>query len=284
MPRDDDDDDRPRRRSRDEDDYDDDDDFEDHRSRRTKRSGISGWTIGIIIGAVFALGLCIIAVPVMLLLPAVSKVREASTRAQDANNLKQIGIAFHNSADATGLKLYGPFAHDERTGLIFPQNSFRVSLLPYLEQQNLHSQFDLNQAWDSPRNKPFSSTIVKQYHLPGQESTNTPYRIFVGAGPDQPLFNADGKPAKFTDVADGLSNTILAVHATEHVPWAKPQEFTYSANQPLPPMGEPGDPGYNVIMADGSIRYIKRTASEPALRALITRSGGERVGIDDVLD
>lgn len=284
MPRDDDDyddDDRPRRRSRDDDDdYDDD----DTPRRGRKRSGTSGWTIGIIIGAVFALGLCIIAVPVMLLLPAVSKVREASTRAQGANNLKQIGIAFHNSADVSGKGFYGPFAHDERTGLIFPQNSFRVSLLPYLEQQNLHSQFDLNQAWDSPRNKPFSDTIVKQYHLPGQEGTNTPYRIFVGAGPDQPLFNADGKPTKLTDVSDGLSNTILAVHATEHVPWAKPQEFTYSANQPLPPMGEPGDPGYNVIMADGSIRYIKRTASEAPIRALITRSGGERVGIDDVLD
>src|SRR5205814_1952871 len=98
-------------------------------------------------------GLPVAAIMVGLLLPAVQKVRGAAERVKDQNNLKLIGLGMHNVNDAAGRGFYAPFAHDEKTGQLYTGNSFRVSLLPYVEQDGVYRQFDLSQPWDSPRNR-----------------------------------------------------------------------------------------------------------------------------------
>jgi prepilin-type N-terminal cleavage/methylation domain-containing protein len=71
--------------------------------------------------------IAIIAVLIGLLLPAVQKVREAASRAQCINNLKQLGLALHNYADANTR------FPDERTGA-----SYYTVTLPYIEQEALY--------------------------------------------------------------------------------------------------------------------------------------------------
>lgn len=264
----DDDDDRPRRRRRDEDD-------DDDRPRRRKKQGMSGTTIALIVGGVVVLGLCVVAVPVALLLPAVQKVRGAAARAKETNNLKQIGLGMHQTADE-GRGFYAPYAHDPKTGGLYRGNSFRVSLLPYVEQDAVYRQFDLTQSWDSPRNRAGSDTLIPTYQSPldgPPGTTTTPFRAFVGGGA---LFNEDGSAVRLTEVTDGTSNTIMLVHAADQVPWAKPQELPYGPGIPLPALGhKSGTGGFNALFADGSVRFLKTPAPEPTLRALITRSGGE---------
>jgi prepilin-type N-terminal cleavage/methylation domain-containing protein len=86
--------------------------------------------------------IAIIAVLIGLLLPAVQKVREAASRIKCANNLKQVALACHSYHDAQGAfptnTLFKP-ATDPNA----PNWSFLARLLPYVEQQNLHTQANI---------------------------------------------------------------------------------------------------------------------------------------------
>jgi prepilin-type processing-associated H-X9-DG protein len=83
--------------------------------------------------------IAIIAILIGLLLPAVQKVREAASRTQCINNLKQLGLAMHSCHDAVGTFPYedGP---NGLTATTAP--SIYVQILPYIEQNNLYSQMN----------------------------------------------------------------------------------------------------------------------------------------------
>ena len=222
--------------------------------------------VGVVV-AVLAAMLC-------LLLPAVNSLRRHAKRGSDANNLKQLALAAENY-DAANEKLIGPYAQAS-PGVLNTEMSFRASLLPYIEADPLYRRVDLSQPWDSVHNAPATSTPLRYFQSPDTPDAtkpDTPYRVFYGGGA---LFAADGMPVKLKDIPDGASNTILFVHATETVPWAKPQEFPYTATTPLPPLGSPGlgGGGFNAAMADGSVRFFKATIPDADLRGLIEKADG----------
>ena len=93
--------------------------------------------------------IAIIAVLVSLLLPAVQQAREAARRSQCRNNLKQIGIALHNYADAFGTFPPGRIVNPvSGQGHCF---SAYAHLLPYIEQQALYDMIDWNANPDAAR-------------------------------------------------------------------------------------------------------------------------------------
>ncbi len=78
--------------------------------------------------------IAIIAILIGLLLPAIQKVREAASRAQCENNMKQIGVAFHNYAGSNGVLPY-ELQVSTRTN---PPSSMMVNILPYVEQEMVY--------------------------------------------------------------------------------------------------------------------------------------------------
>jgi hypothetical protein len=210
------------------------------------------------------------------LLPAVQKVREAAMRVTSQNNLKQIALAMHNHNDQFGR--LPAAAISSRAGK--PLLSWRVAILPYIEEEALYRQFKLDEPWNSPHNIKLLEKMPKTYASPVtgiSQPGHTFYRVFTG--PNTPFVGAT-PPRIPTTFQDGTSNTILVVEAGQAVPWTKPDELVYNPAGPLPPLGGLFKNGFSVAMADGSVRFLMRTISEKTLRAAITPAGGEILGPD----
>ncbi len=207
------------------------------------------------------------------LVPAVQKVREAAGRQQSANNLKQIGLAIHNYHDT-----FGALPQDIVDKKGKPLLSWRVAILPFIEQANLYNQFKLDEPWDSDNNKQWSQAIVKVFLSPEAKLPEKPewgltsYRGISGPGA---AFDK-GKKLTLVNFTDGTSNTILAIETDELVPWAKPGDYPFDPKKALPkivPVG--GKAVFQALFADGSVRALKANTPEKTLKALFTRDGGE---------
>ncbi|HEY1187646.1 MAG TPA: DUF1559 domain-containing protein [Gemmata sp.] len=205
-----------------------------------------------------------------------------STRGQ--NNLKQLGLAFHNFESAYAIFPSDVMAFVPKT----PAMSWRVQILPFIAQDNLWRQLDVTKAWDDPANlkKLEAMEMPKVFEIPGRPAPKgqTYFRVFTlpkGAkGADRPLFVEGQKGARITDITDGTSNTFMIVEAGEAVPWYKPDLLAYDGKLPLPVLGDKAADRFIVLMGDGSVRALRPSkVGERTLRALITTQGGEVVDV-----
>jgi hypothetical protein len=209
------------------------------------------------------------------LVQGVQKIRDSANRASNANNLKQIALAMHNYHDSYGH--FPPQAVYSKDGK--PLLSWRVLLLPYLEQDGVYRQFKLDEPWDGPHNKRLLAQMPKVYADPAIDSKQpeTVYQGFVGPG----AFFEGTKGLPIREFTDGTSNTIMIVEAANPVPWTKPEDLPYDPKKPLPRVGGHRSGGFFAAFCDGSVRFLRQNIKESVLRALITRNGGEVVDPND---
>lgn len=213
-----------------------------------------------------------------LTLPAVQKVRSAASRSVSANNLKQLALAFHNYA-ATYNQFPGDIV-DKKTGK--PLLSWRVALLPYIEQNAIYQQFKLDEPWDSENNLKLAKVVVKTYAIPTGQLAQDPQGNFLthyqALKGKNTLFEP-GKKLNFPDVTDGTSNTIMFVEAKNPVIWTKPEDIAFDPAKDLPAIdtlfGGHFSGGFNAAFGDGSVRFITNKIEPSVLKAIITRNGGE---------
>jgi RNA polymerase sigma factor (sigma-70 family) len=209
--------------------------------------------------------------------PAFAVTRIASQRTQVTNNLKQMALAMHNYHDAYG-RFPAPALRD-KSGK--PLLSWRVAILPFVEQDTLYKQFHLDEPWDSSHNKKLLAQMPALY-APTRTTTKEPYTTYDQVITGKGAMFEDRKGPRIADITDGTSNTIMIVEAGQAVPWTKPEDVEYDPEGPLPKLGAEFPEGFLAAFADGSVHLIARSISEPILRALITRNGGEVIHSGDL--
>jgi Protein of unknown function (DUF1559) len=215
-----------------------------------------------------------------LLLPAVQKVREAASRTQGSNNLKQLGLAMHNYHDVNGKMATNVYDKNGKALL-----SWRVHMLPYIEENALYQQFKLDEPWDSEHNKKLIAKMPKVYVVPSakpQDAGMTFYQGFTCAKGTSPRsFFIDDPKARtsFNNITDGTSNSLMIVEAAEAVEWTKPVDLVYDPKKDLPKLGGHSNGGFNALLGDGSVRFIRDTIDMMTLKAIVTIDGGEVANI-----
>jgi hypothetical protein len=219
-------------------------------------------------------------------------VREAAARTQAVNNLKQIALAMHNYHDQHKRLPHAAICDAAGKPLL----SWRVALLPFVEEDRLYREFKLDEAWDSPHNLQLLERMPSVYRTPHRADLATQrnitfFQVVVGPGTAfEPGLVAE-LPASFPN---GLANTILIVEAGNAVAWTKPEDVVLEADRPMPPLGGifTGDApfrlfgsnrwkGMHVALADASVRSMQmEEVSEATLRRALVRNGAPPIGPD----
>jgi hypothetical protein len=201
------------------------------------------------------------------LLEVVAKARVSARRVQSVNNLKQIALAMHNYHD-TYASFPATAVYDKDGKALL---SWRVLILPFIEQGALFKEFHLDEPWDSDHNKKLIARMPAVYKsdLAAKEG-ETYHQGFDGPGA---FFDAK-KGIKISDITDGTSNTFMVIESARSVPWTKPEDIAFDPAKPLPKLGFRED-GFYAAYCDGSVRFMKRDTKQETLKATVTRNGGE---------
>ncbi len=210
-----------------------------------------------------------------------SKARESAGSQLSANNMKQIGLAFHNFASVANS--FPPQALADKNGNRLL--SWRVLLLPYIDQSDLYNKFHLDEPWDSPHNKTLIDKMPNVYVSPvagDGKPLEKGHTRYVSPITKNSALGTPGEAMFFQHVLDGTSNTIWLVEAApEHsVIWTKPEDMEIDSADPLAKIISEGTKRFPAGFLDGSVRSISAKISKELANALISVNGGEVIDSD----
>jgi hypothetical protein len=213
---------------------------------------------------------------VATLKPVVGQLRGRADQQQSMNNLKQMILAMHNYMDVH--RSFPAVANFDKAGK--PLLSWRVHLLPFLDQVKLYKEFHLDEPWDSEHNKKLIEKMPAVYRSSKNKELNqagkTTYLVPVG---EHMIFTGTEKAISIRDVTDGTSNTIILVDGDDDhaVVWTKPDDLKIDQQKPEAGLRKHPSGGYLTGFADGSVHFLAAKIDAKTLYALFTRDGGEVV-------
>jgi hypothetical protein len=188
------------------------------------------------------------------------------------NSLKQIGLAIHHYTSAN--RHLPPRCFTDPAGN--PLHSWRVAILPFLEQRAVYDSLNLKEPWNSPANQNAGAIMIPIYANDAAGLDRTTLRAPVMNGS---LWQGNGPPKQSRDITDGTSNTIAVIDAPKSAAtaWANPEPWIISAEDPMSDIF--GDrETFTALFLDGSVRTFKKSEmTNERLRAMFTIAAGDEI-------
>jgi len=230
-----------------------------------------------------------------LVVYGIGATKEAALRLESAENLRQIGLGMQNFDKAEQSLPLGCIC--DRSGK--PVLSWRVAILPYINEEALYKKFNLEEPWDGPTNRPLIAQMPRIYESPllrNSGSGETHYKVFVGPGtifqhkvtrkckPDHPpprngnwsITVLHASPRKIEDI-------LFVAEAGDPVTWSKPDDLTYDPSKPLPNLKGPFKNGFLALLGDGRVTWFANDTRQfdATLRAYIEPNSTSALKIEE---
>ena len=196
---------------------------------------------------------------------------EQANRNTSLNNLRQQSLAMLNYESANmKFPANAIYSNDGK-----PLLSWRVAILPYIQERRLFDQFHLDEPWDSDHNIKLLDQMPKTYLCPGSENTNkTLYQALVGPGT---IMNGTPRGIGLGSISDGSTNSIILVETDEEFaqPWTKPADLKFDPNNPKNGLGNLRANGFLAAYCDGSTHFIPNNVESQVLKHLALIRDGQ---------
>lgn len=199
----------------------------------------------------------------------------ASMEFDTARNLHRIGLGVLNFESTFKRVPNVVGSKRDSDGKPVPlQLSWRVMILPFVEQQELYEQFHLDEPWDSPHN---IQLLPKMPEVYGKPEAGQPGFTSIHMMTGNKMFGGH-QMLSLGSIQDGMSNTLLVLAAGKETAteWTKPSSIDLDAATGMDALGSPPfDVGFLAMDFTLAIHEVAPTASLETLRAFATHSGAE---------
>lgn len=222
-------------------------------------------------------------------------------RAEQCNrNLRQIGLAFQNYHET--YKCFPAAYYTDDAGV--PLHSWRIRVLPYLEQNTIYDSYHFDEPWNSRHNLALGRSPPKKFpdspdgrgppaclFCPLEsglyEQEKTSYAMIVGPGTAFPV----GRERRIDEFPDGAANTIIMAEVDhDRMHWLEPRDLHVERmslcvnDQAQPSISSQHPQGPAVLFADGSAFRLSPNVPPRLVKALISVDGGESITRQRLLD
>jgi len=188
-------------------------------------------------------------------------------------NLRWIGLALANR-ESTYRSL--PTSENMFENSPHPY-SWRVAILPFIEQASLYNEYRFDEPWDSESNKKVLQQMpsVFRHPLAPKDTTTTSVVMSTGTGTAFP----GNKPVKLSDITDGTSDTIFVVESKSNIPWTKPEDLKLSPDADFKSIGGFYSNCFFAVFGDGEVKCIQHSDGKDKIWAMFTANGtlGDRL-------
>ena len=215
---------------------------------------------------------------------AVRDARNAAIACASQGHLNQLQLALRCYHDA--YSSFPPAYLVDQRGM--PVHSWRVLILPFIEQKPLYNAYRFDEPWDGPNNRKLADRMPQIFQMPSEPTSTCMTNIVTIVGPETAFPGSNS--TRLEDFADGLDNTILLAEITRSdICWLEPrdlrvEEMSFRANDSSKPsISSARRRGPYVVFADSiHTHQLSPSLHLETLKALTTINGGEKMYMGEI--